>query len=77
MVRPAGRGRGGNNPPPPEYMAGMIQQFDVESPVHGISDGSVPVSQYESTTGPVTLHDFACLKPVIYRSSTQPLDADD
>ena len=27
MVRPGGRGSGGNAPPPPEYMAGMIQQF--------------------------------------------------
>ena len=29
MVRPAGRGRGGNFPPPPEYMAGMIQQLEM------------------------------------------------
>ena len=29
MVRPAGRGRGGNAPPPPEYMAGMMQQFEL------------------------------------------------
>ena len=27
MVRPSGRG--GNTPPPPEYMAGMIQQFEL------------------------------------------------
>ena len=27
MVRPAGRGRGDNAPPPPEYMAGMVQQL--------------------------------------------------
>ena len=29
MVRPGGRGRSGNTPPPPEYMAGMIQQFEL------------------------------------------------
>ena len=31
MVRPGGRGRGrgGNAPPPPEYMAGMMQQFEL------------------------------------------------
>ena len=29
MVRPGGRGSGGNAPPPPEYMAGMIQQFEL------------------------------------------------
>ena len=29
MVRPGGRGRGGDAPPPPEYMAGMIQQFEL------------------------------------------------
>ena len=28
MVRPGGRGSGGSAPPPPEYMAGMIQQFE-------------------------------------------------
>ena len=28
MVRPAGRGRGGNvPPPPPDYLAAMMQQF--------------------------------------------------
>jgi hypothetical protein len=25
MVKPGGRGRGVNDPPPPEYMAGMVQ----------------------------------------------------
>ena len=29
MVRPGGRGRGGHPPPPPEYMARMMQQFDL------------------------------------------------
>ena len=29
MVRPGGRGRGGDAPPPPEYMAGMIQQLEM------------------------------------------------
>ena len=29
MVRPAGRGRGGNAPPPPKFMAGMMQQFEL------------------------------------------------
>ena len=29
MDRTAGRGRGGNAPPPPEYMAGMMQQFEL------------------------------------------------
>ena len=29
MVRPAGRGRGANNPPLPEILAGMIQQFEL------------------------------------------------
>jgi len=29
MVRPAGRGRGANDPPPPEFFAGMMQQFEL------------------------------------------------
>lgn len=34
MVRPASYGRGDDNPPSLEFMAGMIQQFDVESRLH-------------------------------------------
>ena len=33
-------------------MAGMIQQFDVESPVHGRNHSSVSASQYEPSTSP-------------------------
>ena len=29
MVRPAGRGRGAKDPPPPEFFAGMMQQFEL------------------------------------------------
>ena len=77
MVRPTGCGCGGDNPPPPEYMAGLIQQFDVESPVHGTSHGSVPSSPYESATRPSDSARLTRLNPVIYHNSTHPLDADD
>ena len=39
MVRPAGRGRGANNPPPPDYMAAMMQQFEMNRQfMQGIMD---------------------------------------
>ena len=77
MVRPAGRGRGGNAPPPPEYMACMIQQFELN---HQFMEGMMaqfPRPNMNQQSAPVTLQDFMGLNPTIYRSLTQPLDADD
>ena len=77
MVRPAGRGRGGNFPPPPEYMAGMIQQLEMNRQFMENMMAQFPrpnMNQHPNTT---TLQDFIRLNPSVYRSSTQPLDADD
>ncbi len=79
MVRPAGRPRGPANdapPPPPEYMAGMIQQFELN---RQFMQGLMDQFQRPNMNQPqgVTLQDFCRLNPAIYRSSTQPLDADD
>ena len=77
MVRPASRGRGANDPPPPEFFAGMMQQFELN---HQFMEGMMtqfPCPNMNQQPTPVTLQDFLCLNPTIYRSSTQPLDADD
>ena len=77
MVRPAGRGRGGNAPPPLEFMARMMQPFELN---HQFMEGMMaqfPRPNMNQHPTRVTLQDFMRLNPSIYRSSTQPLDADD
>ena len=77
MVRPGGRGRGGDAPPPPEYMAGMIQQFELNRQFMENMMAQFPRPNMNQQQAQVTLQDFIRLNPTIYRSSTQPLDADD
>ena len=77
MVRPTGRGRGANDPPPPEFFAEMMQQFELN---HQFMEGMMaqfPRPNMNQQPTLVTLQDFMRLNPTIYRSSTQPLDADD
>ena len=77
MVRPGGRGRGGDAPPPPEYMAGMIQQFELNRQFMENMMAQFPRPNMNQQPTQVTLQDFMRLNPTVYRSSTQPLDADD
>ena len=77
MVRPGGRGRGGNAPPPPEYMAGMMQQFELNRQFMENIMAQFPRPNMNQQPAQVTLQDFMRLNPTVYRSSTQPLDADD
>src|SRR3990170_7676556 len=77
MVRPAGRGRGANNPPPPDYMAAMMQQFELNRQfMQGIMD-QFPCPNMNQQPAPITVQDFVRLNPTIFRNSVQPLDADD
>jgi hypothetical protein len=77
MVRPGPRGRGANNPPLPDYMAGMMQQFELNRQfMQGLME-QFPRPNMNQQPNQVTLQDFMRLNPTIYRSSTQPLDADD
>ena len=57
-------------------MAGMIQQFELN---RQFMQGLMDQFQRPNMNQPqgVTLQDFCRLNPAIYRSSTQPLDADD
>ena len=77
MFRPTGHDRGGDNPPPPKFMAGMIQQFELNRQLMEGMMTQFPRPNVNQQPTPVTLQDFVRLNPVIYNSSTQPLDVDD
>ena len=68
MVRPGGhgRGRGGNAPPPPEYMAGMIQQFKLNHQFMENMMAQFPRPNMNQQPAQVTLQDFMCLNPTVY-----------
>ena len=81
MVRPAGRGRGANNPPPPpDYMTGMMQQFELNRQfMAGIMAQFPQQNQHghNQQHASVNLNEFTRLNPTMFRNSVQPLDADD
>ena len=81
MVRPGGRGRGANNPPPPtDYMAGMMQQFELNYQFMEAIMAQFPQQNHhgqDQQPAAVNLHDFTRLNPTVFRNSVQPLDADD
>ena len=82
MVRPAGRdrGRGANDPPPPDYMAAMMQQFELNRQFMVGIMAQFPNQNQNAQNqqpAPITLQEFVRLSPTTYRNSEQPLDADD
>ena len=52
MVRPAGRGRGANDPPPPEFFAGMMQQFELNRQFMEGMMAQFPRPNLKSTANP-------------------------
>src|SRR3954464_7106923 len=58
MVRPAGRGRGANDPPPPEFFAGMMQQFELNRQFMEGMMTQFPLPNMNQQPTPVTLQDF-------------------
>ena len=72
MVRPAGRGRGANDnhPPPPDYMAGMMQQFELNHQFMENIMARFPRPNMNQQPAQVTLQDFMRLNPTVYHSST-------
>jgi hypothetical protein len=69
MVRPTGRDRGANHPPPPDYMAGMMQQFELNRQfMQGIMD-QFPHPNANPQPLPISLQDFVRLNPAIFRNS--------
>jgi hypothetical protein len=82
MVRPGahgrGRGRDANNPPPPDYMAAMMQQFEVNRQfITGIMAQFPHLNNQNQNPASITLSEFVRLNPTTFRNSEQPLDADD
>src|SRR4051812_28748729 len=81
MVRPGGRGRGGNDPPPPpDYMAAMMQQFELNRQFMQNIMAQFPQQNqngHHHQNAVVNLHDFTRLNPTVFRNTVQPMDADD
>ena len=79
MVRPRGRGRGRapEHPPPPDYMAAMMQQFELNRQFMTNIMAQFPHHNNNNQNQlPITLSEFVRLNLVAFRNSEQPLDAD-
>src|ERR1041385_8717467 len=61
-----------DDPPPPPYMAAVLQQFDLNRQfMAGV------MTQLSTKNSPITLQEFVHLSPSTFRSSANPMDADD
>src|ERR1043165_4028093 len=61
-----------DDPPPPPYMAAILQQIDLNRQfMAGV------MAQIPNQNAPITLQEFVCLNPSVFRSSANPMDADD
>src|SRR3989337_2497843 len=71
---------GDNNPPPPppsDYMAAMMQQFELNRQfMTGIMD-QFPRPNANHQPASITLPEFVRLNPSVFRNTVNPLDADD
>src|SRR3954469_6556016 len=73
-----GRGRGANDPPPtPDYMAAMMQQFELNRQF--MQNIMVQFPHQNQNGHPhqhaiVNLHDFPRLNPTVFRNTVQPMD---
>src|SRR3989337_2588852 len=80
MVRPGGRGRGRapERPPPPDYMAAMMQHFELNCQfMAGIMAQFPHQNNQSQTPASITLTEFMRLNPTQFCNSDKPLDADD
>ena len=89
MVRPGGRGRGANAPPPPDYMAGFIQQTQMnqqfmagimtrlENLNNNNNNNNFNNNNNHHQAGQVSLMDFVRLNPATFHHPVEPMDADD
>ena len=65
MVISGGHGRGGHPPPPPEYMAGMMQQFELNRQFMENIMAQLPRPNMNQQPTQVTLQDFVRLNPTV------------
>src|SRR3990170_5264799 len=73
-----------DNPPPPPYIAAMIQQFELNRQQFELNRqfmtrvlAQFPTQNAQQQSAPITLLEFVRLNPSTFRSSTDPMDADD
>ena len=82
MVRPGGRGHG-RGAPPPEYLAGFIQQTQMNQQfMAGIMTRMENLNNNNNNNnlqhaGQVLLTDFVRLHPATFHNPVEPMDADD
>src|SRR3954469_9984615 len=61
-----------DDPPPPPYMAAILQLFDLNRQfMAGV------MAQLPNQNAPITLQEFVRLNPSTFRASANPMDADD
>ena len=61
-----------DDPPPPPYMVAILQQFDLNRQfMAGV------MAQLPNKNAPIALQEFVRLNPSTFRSSANPMDADD
>src|SRR3954470_6241261 len=61
-----------DDPPPPPYLAAMMELFDLNRQfMAGV------MAQLPNRNAPITLQEFVRLIPSVFRSSANPMDADD
>ena len=63
--------------PPPLYIAEMRQQFELNRQFMTGVLAQLPTQNAQQQSAPITLPEFVRLNPSVYRSSTNPMDADD
>src|SRR3990170_2347640 len=66
-----------DDPPPPPYIAEMRQQFELNREFMTGVLAQFPTQNAQQQSSPITLPEFMRLNPSVFRSSTNPMDADD
>src|SRR4051812_28706838 len=68
-----------DDPPPLPYLAAMMQQFELNREQFDLNRQFMAgvMAQLQQPNAPITLPDFVRLNPSTFRSSANPMDADD
>src|SRR3954462_2631672 len=68
-----------DDPPPPPYFAALMQQFELNREQFDLNRQFMAgvMAQLPNRNAPITLQEFVRLKPSVFRSSANPMDADD
>src|SRR4051812_23778954 len=68
-----------DDPPPPPYLAVMIQQFELNREQFDLNRQFMAgvMAQLQNQNAPITLQEFVRLNPSTFRNSANPMDAHD